>query len=90
MLHMLSDKKRRSFYHEHEDTRGNVLFESKNTDGSICGFTENYVKVVTDYKKGLENSIVAVELCKTIADGVMTAKFNSVSLATKPSHQTIS
>jgi threonylcarbamoyladenosine tRNA methylthiotransferase MtaB len=87
MLHILSDKKRRSFYREHENTQGNVLLESQNTDGSIHGFTENYVKVVMDYEEGLENSILAVDLCKTNADGVMTAKFNAVSPVTRPTHQ---
>jgi len=87
MLHILSDKKRRSFYREQEDTQGKVLFESKNTDGSICGFTENYVKVVTDYEKGMENSIVSVDLCKTNGEGVMTTNFNGVTSVTITSNQ---
>jgi len=44
------------------------------------------VKVVTEYTEGLENSIVAVELCRTNVDGVMTAKFDSLSSATNTQH----
>ena len=86
MLHTLSDKKRRSFYHNFENTEGSVLFESKNGDGSINGFTENYVKVVTEYTEGLENSIISVELCRTNVDGVMTAMPDNLSSATNTQH----
>ena len=86
MLHTLSDKKRRSFYHNFENTEGSVLFESKNGDGSINGFTETYVKVVTEYTEGLENSIISVELCRTNVDGVMTAMPDNLSSATNTQH----
>jgi len=71
MLHQLSDKKRRSFYREFENTEANILFESLNEDGTINGFTENYIKVKAKYKKGMDGSIVKRSLGRLDKDGLM-------------------
>lgn len=39
-----------------------VLFESKQQNGMIYGFTDNYLKVVTLWDKSLVNSVVTMEL----------------------------
>ena len=39
-----------------------VLFESKQQNGMIYGFTDNYLKVVTLWDKSLVNMVVTMEL----------------------------
>jgi threonylcarbamoyladenosine tRNA methylthiotransferase MtaB len=70
-LHQLSDKKRRSFYREFENTRATILFESINEDGTINGFTENYIKVKTNHKKGMEGVLLKRSLGRLDQDGLM-------------------
>ncbi|MBE9468094.1 MAG: tRNA (N(6)-L-threonylcarbamoyladenosine(37)-C(2))-methylthiotransferase MtaB [Bacteroidetes bacterium] len=69
IFHTLSDKKRLKFYSQHINTFKNVLFESKNDNGKMYGFTENYIKVETDFNKQLINQIVKVKLTKINDDG---------------------
>ncbi|MHA8066347.1 tRNA (N(6)-L-threonylcarbamoyladenosine(37)-C(2))-methylthiotransferase MtaB [Aquirufa sp. ROCK2-A2] len=57
MLHILSDKKRRSFYESQIGLKGMVLFEDAANDGYMQGFSENYVKVITPYDPLLINTI---------------------------------
>jgi threonylcarbamoyladenosine tRNA methylthiotransferase MtaB len=49
MLHILSDKKRRSFYEQNIGSIRTVLFENDIEDGMMHGFTENYVRVSAKY-----------------------------------------
>jgi threonylcarbamoyladenosine tRNA methylthiotransferase MtaB len=60
MLHILSDKKRRSFYEGILGLKGFVLFEDTTNDGFMQGFSENYVKVVAPYDPLLVNTIQPV------------------------------
>jgi threonylcarbamoyladenosine tRNA methylthiotransferase MtaB len=41
-----------------------VLFEAKNLDGKMFGFTDNYVKVAVDFDEKLINKIARVRLDK--------------------------
>jgi len=50
-LHKLSDQKRYDFYHSFIGKTVPVLFESVNSDGSVSGLTEEYMRV--DVKSGL-------------------------------------
>lgn len=70
-LHQLSDKKRRSFYKEFERTAAKILFESPKEDGTINGFTENYVKVKANHKKGMEGTLVKRSLGCLDKDSLM-------------------
>lgn len=56
-LRILSEKKRRRFYQSHLHTNRPVLFETKNENNSISGFTDNYIKINSPYQSGLENTI---------------------------------
>ena len=69
MLHILSDKKRRSFYESQLGNTDEVLFEGDIKDGFMHGFTRNYVKVKTKYDPVLVNEIRAVTLTAISADG---------------------
>jgi len=69
MLRGLSVKKRRAFYESQIGKTKTVLFESENKDGFIYGFTENYVKVKTAFRKDLVNSLQQVVLKEIDEEG---------------------
>lgn len=58
----MSEQKLRSFYTAHRDEVRPVLFEDSDSDGSICGFTDNYIRVELPYDRTLANRIVPVRL----------------------------
>ncbi len=68
ILHELSEAKHLQFYQQNINAKAKVLFESKNEDGKMYGFTENYLKVRTDYKKSLVNKVENVTLDNFIAN----------------------
>lgn len=72
MLRSLSHKKRRHFYEQHIGSVRKVLFEAENEAGQMYGFTDNYVKIVTDYDPLLVNDIRAMEMTGLTADNVAT------------------
>ena len=72
ILRMLSDKKKRYFYETQLSKSKKILFEQKNDNGLIYGFSENYVKVQTDYKDELVNAIVPVALKEIAETGNVT------------------
>jgi threonylcarbamoyladenosine tRNA methylthiotransferase MtaB len=69
MLHILSDKKRRSFYETQIGKTDEVLFEGDVKDGYMHGFTRNYVKVKAKYDPILVNEIKSVHLAAISPDG---------------------
>jgi threonylcarbamoyladenosine tRNA methylthiotransferase MtaB len=69
MLHILSDKKRRSFYETQLNNSDEVLFEGDIKDGFMHGFTRNYVKVKAKYDPVLVNEIRRVHLTAISPDG---------------------
>ncbi len=69
MLHILSDKKRRAFYDSQIGSIGEVLFEDDKKNGSMHGFTKNYVKVKAKYDPVMVNEIKRVRLVGLSADG---------------------
>ena len=78
-LRMLSEKKRRFFYQPFEGETRPVLFEGKEEDGIMHGFTDNYIKVVTPYDSNHVNQIIQVEMSKVNADGLM--EINALTVA---------
>lgn len=60
MLHILSDKKRHSFYESQLGNTGLVLFEESFENGQMEGFSENYVRVSVPYDPLLINTIQPV------------------------------
>ena len=74
ILRKLSDKKKKNFYKSNMNQIRPVLFESKNYDGYIYGYTDNYIRVKTLWSKNLVDNVVDCELIK-IDDGIiMNAK----------------
>jgi threonylcarbamoyladenosine tRNA methylthiotransferase MtaB len=70
MLRILSDKKKNYFYNQMIGKNIDVLFESKNEDGTIKGFSSNYVRVQNRFYKDLENHICNIEV-KSIKNGLV-------------------
>lgn len=64
MLRILSAKKKRKFYEDNIGNKTNyqVLWEAENTDGFMYGFTENYVKVRTEFDPNKVNTAEEVNL----------------------------
>jgi len=50
------------FVSSHKGMKASVLFESKEKDGSMSGYTENYIKVTRPYDADLVGKICEVEL----------------------------
>jgi threonylcarbamoyladenosine tRNA methylthiotransferase MtaB len=65
MLTILSDKKKRSFYTQHEGHTYPVLWEIGNEGSEMHGFTPNYIRVAGTYDPALVNEIVPVKLGET-------------------------
>ncbi len=74
MLHILSDKKKRHFYEKNIGKTYNVLFEAVNKDGTISGFTENYITVELNNSTDLHNKIRKVKLTAINEKGNMTCE----------------
>ncbi|MGB4774449.1 MAG: tRNA (N(6)-L-threonylcarbamoyladenosine(37)-C(2))-methylthiotransferase MtaB [Daejeonella sp.] len=71
MLHILSEKKRRSFYQSQLGKFTQILFEADHKNGYMHGFSPNYVKVKTPYDPLLVNEIIPVQLSSVSPDGDM-------------------
>lgn len=68
-LQQLCDKKHTDFYKKNIGNEFNVLFESTNLKGKMHGFTDNYIKIETDFQKNLINEISKVKLLKLNDNG---------------------
>lgn len=62
----ISEQKRDAFYRRFENQIRPVLFEDNNSNGMICGFTDNYIRVALPYDPQLANQIISVPLEKEI------------------------
>ncbi|MFZ5942391.1 MAG: tRNA (N(6)-L-threonylcarbamoyladenosine(37)-C(2))-methylthiotransferase MtaB [Bacteroidota bacterium] len=72
-LHLLSERKRIGFAARNTGRRADVLFESKEKDGMISGWTENYLKVVIPFREALIGEIREVKLATADSEGVISA-----------------
>ncbi|MDR1436936.1 MAG: tRNA (N(6)-L-threonylcarbamoyladenosine(37)-C(2))-methylthiotransferase MtaB [Candidatus Symbiothrix sp.] len=61
-LQELSEEKNEAFYRSQTGTVHPVLFEEAKKGAKMYGFTENYIKVETDYHSGWINKLVDVTL----------------------------
>jgi threonylcarbamoyladenosine tRNA methylthiotransferase MtaB len=80
MLHILSDKKRRFFYEQHQQTNRPVLFEAENDGSQMHGFTDNYIKITTEYDPLLANEIETIYLSHIENNGMMAVEFQHVAV----------
>jgi threonylcarbamoyladenosine tRNA methylthiotransferase MtaB len=70
ILRLISEKKKRFFYEENIGSMREVLWESREEEGKMEGFTNNYLKVSRDYTAERVNSIEKVSLEKVNGDVV--------------------
>ena len=59
LLRNLSYQKMQYFTNQHVGETRNVLFENRNKNGTIDGYTDNYIKITAPLKQGWENNIVS-------------------------------
>lgn len=71
MLRILSEKKRIAFYQTQLGKTHKVIWEGDNKRGKMHGFTENYVKVVTNHDENSVNTIETIQLKKLNHAGVV-------------------
>ena len=71
MLRILSEKKRRFFYEQFAGQVRPVLFEGSEQEGSMFGFTDNYIKVVAPFEEKWVNQILPARLDRVNAAGWM-------------------
>lgn len=64
MLTILSEKKKRAFYEQFENTTREALMEHENKDGFMFGYTDNYLRVKLPFDSSFSGKVVQVELSK--------------------------
>lgn len=74
VLHKLSDEKLDLFYEKYKDKTLPVLFENSNNGGKMSGFTDNYIKVSTEFNSDFTNSIIDVNLKSVNEKGAYNAE----------------
>ena len=83
MLHILSEKKRRSFYEENIDSERMVLFENDVENGMMHGFTENYIRVGAQYDPLIINEMRRIKITNINEGGLALVEDRPVEM---PAH----
>ena len=86
MLHILSDKKRRSFYEENIDSEHIVLFENDIESGMMHGFTENYIRVGAQYDPLIINEVRRIKITKINEAGLALVEDRQLEMSAQPQH----
>lgn len=71
ILRNLSKIKRHKFYESQIGTEHTVLIESKNREGFLYGFTDNYIRVKIPYNEVIPNSLQSFKLKTIDTNGIM-------------------
>ncbi len=74
ILRELSLEKKRVFYENNINSERPVLFESKNFDGYIFGYTDNYIRVKALWSKDLVDNVINCKLDYIDKDLVVKVK----------------
>lgn len=64
MLTILSEKKKRAFYEQFQNTTREALMEHEKKDGFMFGYTDNYLRVKLPFNSSFSGKVVQVELSK--------------------------
>ncbi len=73
----LSEKKLRSFYEKNLGTVQTVLFEEKSANGSLTGFTGNYIRTEVPFRPEMINEIAKVRLVAVLPEGHMVGEWTA-------------
>ena len=68
-LRILSTKLQRAFYERHAATTRRVLFEHEDHDGTMLGFTDNYMRVSMPFNPSAVNNVIPVVIGRINGDG---------------------
>lgn len=74
MLRILSEKKKMEFYRSQLGATRVVLWEAENKNGKIEGYTDNYIRVQTDFDEKLINQKMKIDLAYISSNGVVEAQ----------------
>jgi threonylcarbamoyladenosine tRNA methylthiotransferase MtaB len=77
LLMELSEQKRKIFYNSNIGREEKVIFESRSINNKMVGFTSNYIKVESDYKKELIGVVSSVKLLEINNNGNFNISFLS-------------
>lgn len=80
-LRSLSDKKKRAFYESQVGKSRPVLFESEVRNAQMQGYTDNYIRVISDYDPMQVDSIVPFYLQEINADFLMQGEFDTAEIS---------
>lgn len=73
-VQQLAERKKQKFYRQHLGETRKVLFENKSDNGSITGFTDNYIKVEADGNDNLQGEIRNTTLKNINSQGNVTGE----------------
>ncbi|MCF8335247.1 MAG: tRNA (N(6)-L-threonylcarbamoyladenosine(37)-C(2))-methylthiotransferase MtaB [Bacteroidales bacterium] len=76
-VQQLAEDKKQKFYRQHLGKMRKVLFENRNDNGSIMGFTDNYIKVEVDCNDELHGKIRDTALKEINSQGNVTGEVRS-------------
>jgi threonylcarbamoyladenosine tRNA methylthiotransferase MtaB len=74
VLRLLSEQKRRAFYRAHLGQTRPVLWEGGGKDGTMRGFTDNYIQVSQPFDAACVGQVVPVRLAGLAPDGTIRAE----------------
>jgi threonylcarbamoyladenosine tRNA methylthiotransferase MtaB len=80
LLRSLSVQLKRKFYKSQIGKTKDVLFETENRNGFIYGFSNNYVRVKSDWRKSLADKIVSYDLEDIDNDGLVIGKKSELKI----------
>ena len=80
-LRSLSEKKKRVFYESQIGKTRPVLFEYEVRDGNMQGYTDNYVRVVSEYDPLLIDTLVPFQLQQIDANFLMRGTFETAEIS---------
>ncbi len=82
MLRILSEKKKLAFSRNHCGQQRSVLWEASEENGWMFGFTDNYIKLKTQYRPELVNTISLATIGSIDSEGIGLAE----NIQSKSSH----
>ncbi len=78
-LHETGTRLKYDFYKSQLGSERIVIFEQKKPDGTMTGFTDNYIEVKADFQSEFLHRAGWVQLCGPINDGIVKAKMISTN-----------
>jgi threonylcarbamoyladenosine tRNA methylthiotransferase MtaB len=75
ILRILSEKKKRNFYENMVGKKSTVLFEDEESNGTMKGFTSNYIRIINEYDESVINKLEDIEVTGLTNDSFCTGRF---------------